>query len=342
MNQRLKVLVLGVSGNVSIGILKVLKKSGFPNIKTYGACISKNSAGFGLSDEALLCPLAFSPEFPEWLSRIENNYDIDLVISGVGEVNYVLAKIKNQQTKALYLTPEFENVRIFNDKLETVTWFNKFEIEHPVTIDLDNEEDVASFSDRIKFPAIVKPKLGKGSKGVSIIKDEKELLLFVKAGGYIAQELIGNPQSEYTCGVYKSKFGYTKVIVMRRILNNGSTALAEVVENKDIEDYCHKIASALDTTSPFNVQLRVSDSGKPLCFEINMRLSGTTSIRHNFGFKDCEAWIREQLFNQDSRGLFNIEPGIAIRYEEEVYFKNTSLDLLSEKKTTDVHGELIK
>ena len=342
MNQTLRVLVAGVSGNVSIGILKVLKKAFFKNIRTYGACLYKNSAGFGLSDEALLCPLAFSSEFPEWLSRIENNYNIDLVISGVEEVNYVLAKIKNQQTKALYLVPEFENIKIFNDKLETAAWFNKFKIEHPVTIDLDNKEDFARFSSRIKVPAIVKPKLGKGSTELKIIKNEKELLPFVEVGGYIVQELIGDPQNEYTCGVYKSKFGYTQVIVMRRILNNGSTVLAEVVEDKKITDYCYKIANALDTTSPFNVQLRISDNGKPLCFEINMRLSGTTPIRHHFGFKDCEAWIREQLFNQDSRELFNIVPGIAIRYEEEVYFKSLALDLLNEKKSIDIHGGLIK
>lgn len=342
MNEPLKVLVVGVGGNVSIGILKVLKKSLFKNIRTYGACLDKNSAGFGLSDKALLCPLASSPEFPEWLSRIEKNYDIDLVISGVEEVNYVLAKIKNQQTKALYLAPEFENIRIFNDKLKTATWFNKFKIAHPATIDLDNKEDFARFSSRIKVPAIVKPKLGKGSKELKIIKDEKELLPFAEAGGYIVQELVGDPQNEYTCGVYKSKFGYTQVIVMRRILNNGSTTLAEVVEDKKITDYCHQIANALDTTSPFNVQLRISDDGNPFCFEINMRLSGTTPIRHHFGFKDCEVWIREQLFNQDSRELFKVVPGIAIRYEEEVYFKSLALDLLNEKKSIDIHGELLQ
>ena len=93
MDKPLKVLVLGVSGNVSIAILKALKNSRIKNVYTYGACIHRNSAGFALSDEALICPLAFSDGFMEWLRKTVQLYDIDIVISGVEEVNYVLSKI---------------------------------------------------------------------------------------------------------------------------------------------------------------------------------------------------------------------------------------------------------
>ena len=341
MNKKLNILVIGVSGNVSIGILKALRNSDLKDIILYGACVKKNSAGFAYSDYAMLCPLAFDPEFPNWLATVVKNHDLDVVVSGVEEVNYVLSTIKEKQNKAIYLAPEYENVSIFNDKLKTIHWFKKNKIEHPVTLDLDDAEDLSKMGSVLTFPLIVKPKLGKGSKGLSVITDMAQIQSYVDKGGYIAQELIGTPESEYTCGVYKSKFGYTEVIVMRRELVNGSTATAEVVQNDAIERYCHTIASLMDTTCPFNVQLRLSGDDRPCCFEINMRLSGTTSIRHSFGFKDCEAWLRESVFDQDLRELFKVTPGIAVRYEEEAYFKKDSLDQLRLDGSVDVKKDLI-
>ena len=341
----LRVLVIGVSGNVSIGILKALKKSRLGNVHTYGACIHKYSAGFGLSDEAIICPLAFSDAFPEWLRRTTNQYDIDVVISGVEEVNYMLSKLGDEHSKACYLSPEFENVRTFYDKLETANWLKKHGIDHPITVDLDDPStgsDIDGTIEQLGLPLIVKPKIGKGSKGVHIVTDKSELATYAGVKGSIAQQLIGTPQSEYTCGVYKSKFGYTKVIVMRRLLSHGSTAVAEVVSDESIEKYCRQIADAMNTTSPFNVQLRVGGkTASPHCFEVNMRLSGTTSIRHSFGFPDCEVWIREQYYDVDSRELFDVVPGVAIRFEEEVYFKARALDLLSEQTALNVRTELL-
>lgn len=329
MNKKLNILVIGVSGNVSIGILKALRKSGLnDNITLYGACVKKNAAGFLFSDHALLCPLAFDPLFSDWLSSTVEDHDLDVVFSGVGEVNYVLATLKDKQNKAIYLAPEYENVSTFNDKLKTIHWFKKNNIDHPSTIDLDDAKALKDMGTVVRFPMIVKPKLGKGSKGLGIIADQAAIRPYIDKGGYIAQELIGTPEAEYTCGVYKSKFGYTEVIVMQRELVNGSTAVAEVVQNEIIENYCRKIADAMDTICPFNIQLRLSKDNQPICFEINMRLSGTTSIRHNFGFKDCEAWIRETVLDQNSRGLFNITYGVAVRYEEELYFKKDSLNQL--------------
>lgn len=333
MKKKLNVLVIGVSGNVSIGILKVLKDSNLGDLYTYGACINKYSAGFGLSDEALICPLAFSNEFPAWLSRIENELKIDLVISGVSEVNHSLSRIKKQQNCAVYLCPEFDYLKIFNDKLETVNWLNTHRIEHPKTLDLGKPYQTQYIIEHLGLPFIIKPKIGKSSQGVRIINNEHDLHCLDNKNGYIAQQIIGTPETEFTCGVYKSRFGYTRIIVLRRELSNGTTRMAEVVSNEEIEQYCARIAECIDTTAPFNIQLRLCEKTQmPYCFEINMRLSGTTSIRHNFGFKDCEAWIREQIFNLDSRDLFNVVPGIAIRYEEEHFFSKHSLDKVNEIK----------
>ena len=152
----------------------------------------------------------------------------------------------------------------------------------------------------------------------------------------MAQELIGDTETEYTCGVYKSKFDYTKIIVMRRRLRNGSTIMAEVIDNNIIYNYCKKIADACKTTVPFNIQLRLcTKTLKPYCFEVNMRLSGTTAIRHGFGFKDCQVWIKESTQGVSFHDDFNVIPAVAIRYETEIFLEN-DLNWMTKKKLKEM------
>ena len=67
-----------------------------------------------------------------------------------------------------------------------------------------------------------------------------------------------------------------------------------------------------------------------------MRLSGTTAIRHGFGFKDCQVWIKENLLNKNFQTDFNVISGMALRYETEIFLgkakKNERAKALKEVK----------
>lgn len=343
IKKSLNILVLGVGGNVSVSILKALRNSSIKNLKIFGACVQNNASGFAFSDAALICPYASDKMFIEWLKKTEESCDIDVVISGVEEVIEVLAKNKSTHTRSLYLTPDLNTILTFNDKLKTIHWLQKQNIDSPKTIDLGVVEDKKVILSSLRMPFSVKPKIGKGSMGIKMIREKGDIDAYIKDRDYIAQEIIGTPNSEYTCGVYKSKFGYTEIIIMKRNLSKGSTSFAEVVYDNEIENYCRRIADSCETFAPFNIQLRKCvKEKKPYCFEINMRLSGTTSIRHEFGFRDCEAWICEELFNQDSRSLFNVTSGTAIRYEEEVFFKEGALKKINKDVSIDVSSKLLR
>lgn len=268
-----------------------------------------------------------------WLKNIIEDNNINIVLSGVEEINNALAKADTLGDNCQLLVPEKHNLETFSDKLATVNWLANNNIGHPQTLDLAEGYVFSEIKDKLTLPFIVKPKIGKGSVNLFTIENEEQYLGIKDKDLYVAQQLIGDAESEYTCGIYKSKFGYTEIIVMRRQLRNGSTVMAEVVDNKVIYDYCKQIADACDTTVPFNIQLRLcSKTQKPFCFEVNMRLSGTTAIRHGFGFKDCQVWIKEASQNENFRSDFNVKPAIAIRYEAEVFLaieKVNSLNLIN-------------
>ena len=59
--------------------------------------------------------------------------------------------------------------------------------------------------------------------------------------------------------------------------------------------------------------------GQATCFEINVRFSGTTSLRARFGFNDVEAALRHYVLGEDTVSLPRVTEGIALRYWNEVY-----------------------
>lgn len=326
---RVNVLVLGAGGNVSIGILKAIKDSDI-NAYVFGACVQKYAAGFAFCDESLICPYADHEDFVLWVKKVVEDNNINIVLSGVEEINNTLANVGVFNDKCQLLVPEKKYLDIFSDKLKTVNWLASNNINYPLTLDLAKNYKFSEIARSLTLPFILKPKNGKGSVNLFIVENEEQYLDVKGINLYVAQQLIGDAESEYTCGIYKSKFGYIEIIVMRRLLRNGSTIMAEVVDNKEIYDYCKQIADACDTTVPFNIQLRLcSETKKPFCFEVNMRLSGTTAIRHGFGFKDCQVWIKEAVENKNFHSDFNVKPAIAIRYEAEVFLEKNTINSLN-------------
>ena len=70
-NKEIKVLLLGVGGNVSQGILKALRCSEIP-MKIIGACVSPYSSGLYMCDESMLCPYANDKFFLDWVIKTSN------------------------------------------------------------------------------------------------------------------------------------------------------------------------------------------------------------------------------------------------------------------------------
>jgi carbamoyl-phosphate synthase large subunit len=73
-----------------------------------------------------------------------------------------------------------------------------------------------------------------------------------------------------------------------------------------------------------NIQSKVTANGI-VPFEINCRLSGTNSIRSQFGFNDVAYTIRELLFNETPEKPIVIE-GCAIRVMVDVVYPGMKLN----------------
>lgn len=318
------ILVIAVSSNVTVGILRALREQTILNVKIIGACISPRAAGFVFCDEWLLCPLASDPTFSSWIEETCDIFGVNAIVSSVEEVLSVLASLDMTDKGVVSLVHTQKSIRDFTNKIETSNWFADHELAHPKTLHLTNLISIEELESEISYPWIVKPVLGKGSSDIHVVNDRSSIneQWFV-SGKMLAQELIGSEDEEYTCGVFVSMTGKTVVLVQKRYLKGGSTCYSEIVQSPQIESYCKKIAAHINEPGAFNIQLRIKSDGSPVCFEVNLRLSGTTYIRHKFGFRDCLAWLAEKLGESvDLDELFEpTEAVIAIRYEAEVFFE---------------------
>lgn len=335
--KKINILVIGVGGNVGQGILRALKMSDL-DYRVVGACISSESIGLFMCDKAYICPLANDESFISWLIDICEQEKIDVVLSGVEDVLDVIAcnlEMLEENTSSKFICSSHEQIKIGKDKLQTCEWLKNNNCNYPAYASSENIEGVKELGEKYGYPLIAKPRSGKGSSGLIIINNEIELMEVVSKEDYIVQQYLGDNNSEYTVGCYSNLNGrFEGMIILKRELKYGTTCMAEVVENEIIYNESLKICNAFKPIGPLNIQLRLHE-GIPVCFEINVRFSGTTPMRAHFGFNDVERAIKQAVLGNNIENSFKIHPGKAYRYWDEIYVDQTTQKELEKNKMID-------
>jgi len=332
MANELTVLVLGVGGNVSQGILKALALSKLP-CRVVGACIGSGSAGLYMVERAYISPRADDQSFIEWLINVCHSEDVKAVLSGVEPILDVLACHANlirEHTGAICIVSSPECLAIGNDKLLTCKWLEKNRFNFPHYADAQDKVALEALVSECGYPLIAKPRWGKGSQDQIKIRHPREMEIIANQPGYVVQEYLGDPESEYTVGCFSDCQGRVRgAIVMQRELLQGTTYRVVLGEFKEIRNEAVRIAAALKPIGSCNIQLRMSHDC-PTCFEINTRFSGTTPIRAHFGFNEVEAALRCYVLNEPAFDLPLVTEGVVLRYWNEIYVDSKSRALLDQ------------
>jgi len=337
MSQMLNLLVLGVGGNVSQGILKALANSKLPH-RVIGACISSLSFGLYTVDQAYISPAASDPVFLDWLIRLCRTEQVHAILSGVEPVLTVLAVAAERIYKeagAVCIVSTPECLAIGHDKLHTAQWLRDSGFSFPQSADAANSEGVDALVRECGYPLVAKPRHGKGAHGVFELRNDEELRTATIKNAYVIQEYLGHPHQEYTVGCFSDREWMVRgALVMRRDLREGTTYRAEAGLFPDVRKEALQIAKALRPMGPCNIQMRVHN-GRAVCFEINVRFSGTAPIRARLGFNDVEASLRHYVLGEPAADLPLITSGIALRYWNEAYVNAEAQAQLDERGRLD-------
>ena len=311
------VLVTGIGGNVGQGILRNIRSLNLP-IRLIGTDIESFTAGNHLCDFTYVVPYSYDENYIPILQDIINKEQVDLVIPSTDYEVYYLSENKNQ-LNAIIVASDSKTAKIYLDKYETYKYLSNNNIPFAISW-LPQDCD---FSEK---EIIAKPREGRGSRGI-LINPENPTQLPV---GYMIQPL--HRGIEITTAVYVNKKGQLHgIFIMERSLTNGTTTESKVVFEYDssMRIIAQKMIDLGGLVGSFNIQSIVTAANEIIPFEINCRISGTNSIRHNLGFQDVKYAIQEYLLDEIPDEPKPIE-GIATRIlMDVVYPKTNSLDALN-------------
>lgn len=323
-------MVLGLGGNVSQGILKALALSPL-QCRIVGGCISPMALGLYTVDRSYVTPLAKDPSFLEWLIATCKDEGVQAVLSGVEPVLSIMAGHAGEirkQTGAVCIVSSPHHLDIGGDKLVTCQWLQSQGFHYPRYAASENRDELEKLAKECGYPLIAKPRRGKGARGVIEIRNASELELVSTRPDTVVQEYLGDPDSEYTAGCFCDRDGQVRgTLILRRELQYGTTVRAEAGEFPEMREEAVRIASALRPMGPCNIQMRMAN-GRPVCFEINVRFSGTTPLRARMGFNEVHESIRHFVLGKPASDLPLITSGIVLRYWNEMYIDSEAYTTL--------------
>ena len=149
------------------------------------------------------------------------------------------------------------------------------------------------------FPAglVVKPRSGRGSRGVVFVDSARDMAEVVSQSGYAAEELIVQERvtgPEYTVSVVVWRDGEVQAVVPKEVvLKQGVTKYAVSRRETEVIRTCRAIQAALRADGPFNVQLCLDAQGRPRVFEINPRFSSTAALTAAAGVEEIAGLLHQ-------------------------------------------------
>ena len=281
------ILVTAANGEIAEAIARILADA-FPEARRHGIDASGTWPGEASFETMALVPHADDPDYPSALLAASNGVAADIVIP-CSEPEILRISWEDELAERLPLVMvRRELAQVFCDKLETARWLEQHELPTASTVPLLEATGEM-------LPLVVKPRIGSGSRGLTIVDNAQLLMGLQDALGNdaIAQTYLPEANAEFTCVAVRIR-GQVRSLVLRRKLDAGRTIEAVVEEQPEIVRIVIGIAEAADLEGSINIQLRLHE-GQPRVFEINPRFSSTVLMRHLIGFRDLE-WTLAGLY----------------------------------------------
>lgn len=323
----LTVCVTGTGGGgFGEQILKALRRSVLP-YRLLATDMNRSSAGFCFADDTGVLPPASDAGYVSALLELCEKYEVRALLPGSEPEIAVLSTNRQLfEDKDIFLPlGDPETFSICADKAVLFSRLKAMGFKVPWFAEISCAAQLEDFP---LFPLIFKPSsMSGGSVDVFIVQDQEEaqaigLYMLKNRGRFLAQEYVGTPEHEYTVGLLFAMDG--KLLSAVGLKRNLASALSRRsrVKNRthnsafgewltvssgisqgtlgpymEICTPCIDMARALHVTGPVNIQCRFA-GGRVHLLEINLRFSGTTSIRAMGGVNEPDLLLRRHLLGE--------------------------------------------
>lgn len=312
-------LITAIGGDIGSSVVRCLNKE-FPKICLLGCDITPYIPSYDEVGIFFLVPPYNDEEiYAKFILNKCKKYEITHILPMTeGEIRVFDKYREDFYKRNIKIMIQNSNVlQVAFSKFETAKAVKEMGLKSPKTW------TVNKFIESPRFPIVIKPNQGCGSKNVRIAYNIEEYETFVSGiPDAVIQEYVGDPDHEYTVGVF-SKGEKVNVIIFKRKLDvNGMSRLVEQIEDENITIISKTIARHFDLHGSINIQLRTQGKDYYI-FEINPRISSTVGFRYMLGFKDIKWWL-DLLDGDKSEINYTPEnlPVIGIRTYQEKIFRN--------------------
>lgn len=254
-------------------------------------------------DRRIVIPKACNENFTTFVVKICDEFEVDFLVPGVDEELLLL-----QKSKDLF------NCKIFiPDQLFIKNMLDKYSCANSIISKglLAPETHYVCGWRKLDFPMIIKPKSGRGSRGVMVINSEEELQAYkvfnkVPETDLIVQQLIKG--QEFTVLVSANKSRELNCIVPIKVTQKKGITISAVTEmNSFIIDYVRSFHKNFKTDCIYNLQCILTKDNKVYPFEINPRISTTSCVVLAAGFDPFE------MFDKFDEHEFVLEDTFSLR-----------------------------
>lgn len=291
------VLVLAVGSPLGQSVIKALQVSRLP-LGIHGADIGDLAAGFYLPGvRAVVLPLVRDPSYFDQLTAYIREHDIRAIFPIITPEHEFFAQhashFFNIGVAVLSCKPNV--YRLCNDKYESMIHLRSFGVDAPDTALCRDDDEVEQFLARNTFPVFVKPRAGASSADIFRPRDRDQLFGILRAfpRDYFVVQTFLDDSRDFTAGVYVSRDRLLRsTLLIERELKFGLSYRGTIFEDKKLSHYCLQVAEAISSDYSINVQFKIV-GGRPCAYEINPRLSSTTSVRAYFGFNEPDMMLHE-------------------------------------------------
>lgn len=325
--EEITVLVAGIGG-ASLGteIIKSLRHAG--GYRIIGCDISNLAFGhYGGSLDA--SAIVTVERYIDDLLTLCRSHQVRAIIPGGDQpARLIGAEAHRFPPHILVATNAPQLVAQLSDKADCFELLGTLGFRLPRTVELDSDN-----VDGVPIPCIIKPALESGgSAHVFYAGDSEEARLLASSlihNGLrpIAQQYIPLDGGEFTVGVLSGmdarvigaialkRFFPAKLSVASRghdFLISSGYSQGHIGPYETVCSTARKMAEALGSRGPLNIQGRVDADGFFVPFEINARFSASTYLRTLAGFNEVDTFVKRSLGIEPSAPLC-IRPGWYLR-----------------------------
>lgn len=305
-----KILLLNGEGVQVVCMARELHKLG---CEVSALCAQKVSSGYATKylSHKYICPdLQHDREgYASYFYRHLDAYQYELIIPmGDESAHFLSQEKKKMQTLYPAMALAVEDYEVFdlaNDKQKLMEVCEKYDIVHPKTREL-SMESLDSVADYVGFPAMIKPNLSAGAKGIVKVGSKEELWEKFPSvanafGQCTLQQFVEQPDYYYNVMLFRKRDGQTAastVIKIRRYfpLKGGTSCYSETVEHPFLLEQCECCLEHLNWHgfADFDV-LEDKASGELKIIEINPRVPSSLQASFAAGVNFAKIFVDEYL-----------------------------------------------